>query len=263
MTPIKRKSLPEISKAIGRVSAQSLHHFIANSPWSVDSLRKIRWELLLQKFKGQAITVIVDETGDRKEGKTTDYVTRQYLGSVGKVDNGLVSVNIYAVVQNITFPLNTRIYKPEKTLKPGDTYKTKTKLAAEMIDEIIRFGFKIGLVLADSLYGESSQFLSMIEEKYLRYVVSIRKDHGVMMPAGQRVRANRWIRFERRFSDERTEVRYVREVIYGKRHSKSYWEITTDPETMPENSTSYVMTNIKENVKKEIGNLYGLRTWIE
>jgi SRSO17 transposase len=132
-----------------------------------------------------------------------------------------------------------------------------------MIDQIIRFGFKIGLVLADSLYGESSQFLSMIEEKYLRYVVSIRKDHGVMMPAGQRVRANKWIRFERRFSDEKTEVRYVREVIYGKRHSKSYWEITTDPETMPENSTSYVMTNIKENVKKEIGNLYGLRTWIE
>jgi SRSO17 transposase len=76
LTPIKRKSLPEISKAIGRVSAQSLHHFIANSPWSVDSLRKIRWELLLQKFKGQAITVIVDETGDRKKGKTTDYVTR-------------------------------------------------------------------------------------------------------------------------------------------------------------------------------------------
>jgi SRSO17 transposase len=83
-------------------------------------LRKTRWEILLQRFKGEAITVIVDETGDRKKGKTIDYVTRQYLGSVGKVDNGLVSVNIYAVKQNITFPLSTRVYKPEKTLKPGD-----------------------------------------------------------------------------------------------------------------------------------------------
>lgn len=33
--PIKRKSLPEIAKLISINSAQSLHHFIANSDWSV------------------------------------------------------------------------------------------------------------------------------------------------------------------------------------------------------------------------------------
>jgi hypothetical protein len=39
-----------------------------------------------------------------------------------------------------------------------------------------------------------------------------------------------------------------------------------DPETMPENSTSFVMTNISEKtskLKKILGNLYGLRTWVE
>jgi SRSO17 transposase len=30
------------------------------------------------------MTVIIDETGDRKKGKKTDYVARQYLGSIGK-----------------------------------------------------------------------------------------------------------------------------------------------------------------------------------
>jgi SRSO17 transposase len=39
------------------------------------------------------ITVIIDETGDKKKGKTTDYVKRQYIGNIGKVENGIVSVN--------------------------------------------------------------------------------------------------------------------------------------------------------------------------
>ncbi len=32
---------------------------------------------------------------------------------------------------------------------------------------------------------------------------------------------------------------------------------------MPENSTTFVMTNIQDNLKKTLGNLYGLRTWVE
>ena len=40
-----------------------------------------------------------------KKGRKTDYVSRQYLGSVGKIDHGIVSVNAYGVYENITFPL--------------------------------------------------------------------------------------------------------------------------------------------------------------
>ena len=36
ISPIPRKSLPEIAKVVGIHSAQSLHHFFANSPWSVE-----------------------------------------------------------------------------------------------------------------------------------------------------------------------------------------------------------------------------------
>jgi SRSO17 transposase len=39
---ISRKSMPEISKVTGVNSAQSLHHFIAKSPWSVEKLREVR-----------------------------------------------------------------------------------------------------------------------------------------------------------------------------------------------------------------------------
>ena len=86
------------------------------------------------------------------------------------------------------------------------------------------------------------------------------------MPLHQKVRANRWCKFERTFSDHTAQTRYIREIIFGQRSTRTYWEITTDPETMPENSTSFVMTNLPgkvHQIKKILGNLYGLRTWIE
>lgn len=164
ISPIKRKSLPEIAKIVSINSAQSLHHFIANSDWSVNELKIRRLNKIKRALNGNAITLVIDETGDRKKGKKTDYVARQYLGSVGKVDNGIVSVNAYGVYSNITFPLTVKLFKPKVTLKESDKYKTKIELASEIITELIEDGFNIELVLADSLYGESSQFIKKLIE---------------------------------------------------------------------------------------------------
>ncbi len=263
MSPIKRKSLPEIAKVVGINSAQSLHHFIANSNWSVEELRSRRLNGIKKALKGNAITVVIDETGDRKKGKKTDYVARQYLGSVGKIDNGIVSVNAYGVYCHITFPLIFKVFKPKGTLKESDKYQTKIELAAEIIRELMNEGFNIDLVLADSLYGESSQFLHQLTEYNLSYVVAIRSNHAVWLPADQSVRANKWCKFERTFSNQKSGTRYIREIVYGKKKAITYWEITTDPETLPEISTTFVMSNLQENLKKTLGDLYGLRTWVE
>ena len=263
MSPLPRKSLPEIAKVVSINSAQSLHHFIANSEWSVSQLKSRRIKRIKKALTGNAITVIIDETGDRKKGKKTDYVARQYLGSVGKVDNGIVSVNAYGVYSNITFPLIVKVFKPKGTLKEEDKYKTKIELASEIITELMEKGFNIELVLADSFYGESSQFIKKLTEHQLAYVVAIRSNHGVWLPATQSVRANKWYKFERTFSNQKSEIRYIREIVYGKKRAITYWEVTTDPETMPENSTTFIMTNLQGNLKKTLGDLYGLRTWVE
>jgi SRSO17 transposase len=114
ISPIPRKSFPEIAKVVGINSPQSLHHFIANSPWSVKELRTRRLRKTLEALRGEEIIVIIDETGDRKKGKKTDYVARQYLGSVGKIERGIVSVNAYGVYKNITFPLQRDYIRSER-----------------------------------------------------------------------------------------------------------------------------------------------------
>ena len=59
------------------------------------------------------------------------------------------------------------------TLKSSDKYQTKIELATEIITELIHEGFNIKLVLAESLYGESSQFIGKLAEYKLDYVVAI------------------------------------------------------------------------------------------
>ena len=264
MSSIKRKTLPEIAKVTGLENEQSLHHFLTKSPWSAQELRKQRLSLILQGLKGRRIFLIIDETGDKKKGKRTDYVNRQYLGKLGKIDNGIVAVTAWGLSNGITFPLLFEVYKPKARLLNTDTYRSKPEIAAQMVREIKQMGFEIELVLADSLYGESeSNFLGCLEELKLNFVVAIRRNHGVWLPKGQTVRCNRWRRFDRTFSDGTQEVRHVREIIFGKKRSRRFWEITTDPETMPENSTWYVMTEIPGLNYKDVGNLYGCRNWVE
>ena len=84
ISPIPRKSLPEIAKIVGISSPQSLHHFLANSPWSVRELKERRLARTLKALKEEKITVIIDETGDRRKGKKTDYVARQYERECGQ-----------------------------------------------------------------------------------------------------------------------------------------------------------------------------------
>jgi hypothetical protein len=264
ISDLKRKSLPEIAKIVGLEDAEGLDHFLTEAPWSVGELRNRRLKLILNLINGEEIMVIIDETGDKKKGKTTDYVKRQYIGNLGKIENGIVAVTAYGLFRGMTFPLIAEVYKPRERLKEGDNYKSKPQIGGEIIKKLKEMGFKIKLVLADSEYGESEEnFVSILNEEKLNFVLAIRSNHGVWMPSGQRVRYNRWRKFERVFSTGKTETRYIREIIFGKKREIQYWQVTNNKDTLPENSTWYIMTKVPQIKYKEVGNLYGLRNWVE
>lgn len=271
---IKRKSLPACSplarsalryaKIVGLENAQKLHHFISQSPWKAEQLEKRRLEIILRILEGREIIVIIDETGDKKKGKKTDYVKRQYIGNLGKIENGIVSVNAYGYCECNTFPLKFKIFKPKERLKEGDKYQSKPEIGAELVKELKEMGFNIKRVLADSLYGESnSNFISILEKLGIEYAVGIRSNHGVWLLPGQRVRANRWRDYKNITWEGKEENRYIREIVYGKKRERQYWEITTDKETIPDDSTWFVMTKITNVKYKDIGDIYKVRSYEE
>ncbi len=147
---IKRKTLPAIAKVAGLEDAEGLDHFLTEAPWSVEELRNRRLKLILNLIRGEEIMVIIDETRDKTKGKTTDYVKRQYIGNLGKIENGIVAVTAYGLFRGMTFPLIAKVNKLRERLKEGDQYKTKPQIGGELIKKLKEMGFKIKLVLADS-----------------------------------------------------------------------------------------------------------------
>ena len=250
-------------KLYGYHDAQPLQNFLTESPWSVIELREQRLALTLAMLKGRSIKLVIDETGDKKKGSHTDYVARQYIGNLGKIESGIVSVNAYGVLGDITFPLMFKIYKPKKTLQEGDLYKTKPQLAAEIIQELKEKNFTFDLVLADSLYGESDTFVTAVNKFKLDYVLAIRSNHAVLLLPSQKVTHGEWQKFYRIFTDGTVEYRYLREILFGSRKLVTFWQITTDTQNLPKTQTWYVMTNLQGDVVQKLGNLYGFRNWVE
>lgn len=80
-----------------------------------------------------------------------------------------------------------------------------------MLRDLQAMGFRFKLVLADSLYGESgSSFVDVLYELKLDACrCNSQQSRGLALPSGQTVRCNRWRKFERMFSDGKTEHRYV------------------------------------------------------
>ncbi len=261
---LKRKSLPAIASSVGLKNEQGLLHFLTESPWQAEELEKRRLTIILNLLEGKEIMVIIDETGDKKKGKKTDYVKRQYIGNLGKIESGIVTVNAYGYCEGMTFPLKFKVFKPKERLKEGDEYETKPELGAKLIKELTEMGFNIKRVLADSFYGEShSNFISVLEKLEIEYAVAIRSNHGVWLPKGAKVRVNKWRAFKHKRWDSKEETRYIREIIYGKRRERQYWDITTDKENPTSSNTWFVMTRIPDIKYHEVGAIYGVRTWIE
>lgn len=76
---------------------------------------------------------------------------------------------------NSRFPYCLRYSSPNIDSKQRTFIKRALQLAQTIIEELVTFGFKIELVLADSLYGESHPFVRLLDHLNLPWIVAIRK----------------------------------------------------------------------------------------
>lgn len=263
ISPIKRKSLPEIAKFIGIKSEQSLHHFISNSSWLTNELKDRRLYQILKTLNGNPIVVVIDETGYKKKGKKTEYVAKQYLRHSGEIDYGIVSVNAYGIYSNITFPLITKLFKPMERLKLKDEYKTKLDLSSEILEELLDKGFNIKLVCINYLDAIKKQFIKSLEKNKLDYIILNRNTYEVFSSLQEMAIADNWYKNERAFSSEESRLRYIKRVIPTIKETIKHQEINTFLQKIIGNSSSFIITNIKCKSKSKIGNLYNSIIYFE
>jgi SRSO17 transposase len=63
--------------------------------------------------------LVIDEHGDRKWGKHTAHVGRQWLANIGKTENGVVSVSSLLADEGMYYPLEVEPYTPAHHLEGG------------------------------------------------------------------------------------------------------------------------------------------------
>jgi SRSO17 transposase len=174
---LERKSIEPIALNVEDGNVRPMQRFISDAEWDDDKILN-KYHYLVNEDMGTADGVLIlDETGFIKKGNDSIGVSRQYCGSIGKVDNCQVGVfTAYASPFGYAF-LDKRLFIPEKwfsddykarrkkcKLPQNIEFKTKPQLAIEMFNNIVEeqiIPFKY--VLGDSLYGSSPEFIEAVE----------------------------------------------------------------------------------------------------
>jgi hypothetical protein len=114
----------EPSTGAQRKEAQSLQWFLSESGWDAEAVNRRRLEILLQSAETAphaSGVLIIDETGARKDGKKTAHVGKRYLGGIGKIENGVVSVSSLWADERLYYPpANGRALHPGAPFRAGE-----------------------------------------------------------------------------------------------------------------------------------------------
>ena len=209
LLPGERKSVEPMAARLCpdkvRQTHQSLHHVVADAPWSdEDLLEQVRHYVLpaMQK-QGPVVAWVVDDTGFPKKGTHSVGVVRQYCGQVGKQENCRIGVSLSVSTASASLPIAWRLYLPgiwtedKKRRKAAGIpkeieFQTKPEIAFQQIRAAVDRQIPSGPVLADAAYGNDTKFREGISELGLLYVVGVQSSTTVWKPGQAPMPKRKW-----------------------------------------------------------------------
>jgi hypothetical protein len=279
-------------------SVQRLQFFLSESRWDPDQVNSRRLELLLS---GPATAphgggvLVIDDSGDRKDGTKTAHVGHQWLGRYGKTDNGVVTVTTVRADERLYYPVHAVPYTPARHFAKGKgdpAFRTKLAIGAELAVAARAAGFVFRAVVADSAYGDQDGFRGELAEAGLPFVMALKPRRGTWAygpdahtPAdAARALAwhgpddpGDWQAVTRAFRDGHTETWWAADARLGWRGPDGFTRLvvaTADPGTLPDKATWYLATSLPRPggpreadsphpaaSLAEITRIYGIRHW--
>jgi len=185
----ERKSIEPMAARLPEGNVQALQQLIGQSPWPWAPV----WERLARRMTAELApdpVWVLDDTGFPKQGRHSVGVDRQYSGTLGKTANCQVAVSLHQVGPEESTILGWRLYLPESWIQDAERraeagipeavgFRTKWQLALELIDQALAWGLRGRVVLADTAYGEVTEFREGLEARGRPYVVGIPSPLGV------------------------------------------------------------------------------------
>src|SRR5215213_3165185 len=177
-------------KGAQRREAQSLQWFLSESGWDPREVNERRLKLLFEESTSTAApsekgVLVIDEHGDRKWGKHTAHVGRQWLANIGKTESGVVSVSSLLADERVYYPVDFEPYTPAQHFNGGKNdvqFRTKLKIASELVELALERSIPFRAVVADSFYGADWGFKGALEgaleELSAAYVLALKPSHA-------------------------------------------------------------------------------------
>lgn len=209
LLPGERKSVEPLAARLApdnvRRVHQSLHHVVADAPWSDEVvLAAVRsYALTAMRQRGSVQAWIVDDTGFPKKGTHSVGVARQYCGQVGKQENCRVAVSLSVSTNTASLPIAWRLYLPEVWAEdpvrrkragiPEEVvFQTKPAIALAQLRAAVKQDVPRAPVLADAGYGTDTRFREEITELGLPYMVGIMSSVSVWKPGEAPLAKRKW-----------------------------------------------------------------------
>ncbi len=266
-------ALAETEPVVGaqHPAAQQLQYFLSEATWDAAALNARRLAGLLADPATRPHAdgvLVVDDTGDRKDGTKTAHVARQYLGVLGKVDNGIVAVTSLWADERVYYPLHVEPYTPAPRLPKGKhdpAFRTKPRIAVELVRRAGGPACPSGRRWPTASTATTTRSrgrctrpecptCSASSPRRGRGCARARRHAGggrpapaVGGPTRSGERSGDWARVVRRYRDGHREVWWATEPRFAGYQPEGPVGLvvaTTDPTTLPHLTTWYLATNL-------------------
>lgn len=232
--------MERMAEVVRDCNDQSLQHFISNSPWDDSALiRQIAIDADTLIGHDADTCLIIDESGFKKSGDKSVGVDRQWLGRLGKVDNGQVGVFAALNCRDKITLTDTRLFLPESWTKSKKRVKQagvpqkrydhlkKTELALEIVKSAQKRSSSHQWIGADGFYGNDPWFLRQLDHLGETFVIDVHSDQTVYQedprPFVPRRKSDRG-RKPSRFKTEQTPIKVS---DWVKQQPKDAWKLLT------------------------------------
>jgi hypothetical protein len=279
-------------------AVQRLQFFLSESRWDPEQVNARRLDLLradpATAPHGGGVLVI-DDSGDRKDGTKTAHVGHQWLGRYGKTGSGVVTVTTLRADERLYYPVHAVPYTPARHFAKGRNdpgFRTKLAIGADLAVRARKAGFCFRAVVADSAYGDQDGFRGELAGAGLPFVMALKPRRGIWaygLDAHTTADAARelawnspddpgdWHPVTRTFRDGHTETWQAADATLGRWGPDDVRRLvvaTVAPAALPDKATWYLVTNLarpggpREKDSPwpaaslaEIVRIYGLRNW--
>ena len=162
---------------------RGIQHFIGESEWEHEPLVEELAGQVGREIGEEDGVIVFDPSGFQKKGKESVGVARQWLGRLGKVDNGQVAVYMGYASRKEHALVNERLYLPrewtnsrrrcKKAGVPRDIrFKTRHDLAFEMLAEQEKF-LPHAWIAGDDEMGRSTAFRRDLRAAGKQYLLGV------------------------------------------------------------------------------------------